>query len=92
MQVHAKVNDQIFQCAHKSCPRCKDKHRCLQEHLLKYHNIKIMTTHDISEEMLKYQKSKQSKKTKLTRTDIMNYVNNLLQPNLDKPKEYLNSK
>jgi len=42
--------------------------------------------------MLKYQKSKQSKKTKLTRTDIMNYVNNLLQPNLDKLKEYLNSK
>jgi len=74
------------------CPKCKDKHRCWQEHLLKYHKIKIMITYDISEEMLKYQKSKQSKKIKLTRTDIMNYVNNLLQPNLDELKEYLNSK
>jgi len=74
------------------CPKCKDKHRCSPEHLLKYHKIKIMTAYDVSEDILKYQKARKSKKMKLTRADILNYVNNLIQPNLDKLKEVLNSK
>jgi len=74
------------------CPKCKDKHRCSPEHLLKYHNIKTMTVYGMSEQILNYRKSKQTQKTKLTRADIMNYANNLLQPNLDRLKEVLNSK
>ena len=74
------------------CPKCKDKHRCSQEHLLKYHKITVITAYDMSEQILNYQKSKHSKKTKLTRADITSYANNLLQPSLDKLKEILNSR
>ena len=51
-----------------------------------------MTAYDVSEQTLNYRKSKQTQKAKLTRADIMNYANNLLQPNFNKLKEALNSK
>jgi len=51
------------------CPKCKDKHRCSPEHLLKYHKNKILTAYDVAEQNLNYRKSKQTQKTKLTRAD-----------------------
>ena len=83
------------------CPHCKDNNisiRCSKFHLEAWHGWKI---DDIQELVLKVadttkklrsQRSEQTEITPLKRADIVEYAESIIQPNIDKLKEFLNMK
>ena len=80
------------------CPKCKEIHRCSKEHLKNAHSIEIKDIYDFSESIQgfikmnkKDKKQKQNKPAKLKRNEILNYVNNLIQPDVETLKVFLNS-
>ncbi len=78
------------------CPVCKKQDlmtRCNDEHLLNKHNIRITATRMIIEKVVKLTKAEKSKKTnkdeKLSRKEMVGYAEQLIQPELDRLKYFL---
>jgi hypothetical protein len=83
------------------CPRCQDMNittRCSTEHLELYHGEKIDSVSEIIEkvtDVVKEQKIKKKKKHEnifLTRKNVIEYAESLIQPNIEKLKRFLNMK
>jgi len=82
------------------CPNCSEPRRCSKEHLNIYHKMNIADIYDISDsihrlikqnKINKTQKQKQNKQARIKRTEIIGFVNSIVQPNFDALKKFLNS-
>jgi len=80
------------------CPNCKEIHRCSKDHLKNAHSIEIKDIYEFSESIQEFlkmnkinKKQKQNKPAKLKRNEILNYVNNLIQPDVETLQVFLNS-
>ena len=80
------------------CPTCKTMNiitRCSKEHLEKSHNIKIDAAEEIMKKVTDLTKKAQTRRkehndeTSLTRKILVEYADNLIQPNLKKLKDFL---
>ena len=81
------------------CPTCKDKKivaRCSKEHLESIHNYEITDVYEITRkvtDLTEKQKNKDEKKgreSQLSRKRIVEYAEKLIQPNVQKLKQFLN--
>lgn len=82
------------------CPRCKSKGviaRCSKQHLEKAHEYKIEDPYEVIKRVTDLMSDHRSKKqnqrnyVQITRKDRLEYAENIIQPNLDKLKLFLNN-
>jgi hypothetical protein len=80
------------------CPKCKEKGfttRCTRSHLAKVHHIKVESIETIVDTILELTEEQTRKKrddeTKLSRENLVKKANEIIQPNLHKLKNFLNT-
>ena len=69
--------------------------RCSPEHLQKCHNIHIESVSSITQEVMKLTKAEEKKRwdpLKMVRNEILSYAEDLIEPNINKIKAFLNQK
>ena len=82
------------------CPVCcksrdQTKARCSLEHLKKFHNIHLESIHSVAQEVMELIEAEENKRkedSKMTHQEILEYAEELIQPNLDKLKAFLNQR